>query len=162
MLYCSNTSVRPPRVLTRSFPSCPHHLYYAGFRAVIGLRLVWQPYPPALAYKWFLCVGAKVCLHLPSALLNLAARTLVFSYILPTAGWIRDLHSLERAPAGRTKNARVAWSHTDVWNDIIVLVLIYFIYITGITRRRGKFFLTGAYVLKNGRIWYTLRISIFQ
>lgn len=104
MLYCSNTSVRPPRVLTRSFPSCPHHLYYAGFRAVIGLRLVWQPYPPALAYKWFLCVGAKVCLHLPSALLNLAARTLVFSYILPTAGWIRDLHSLERAPAGRTRN----------------------------------------------------------
>lgn len=104
MLYCSNTSVRPPRVLTRSFPSCPHHLYYAGFRAVIGLRLVWQPYPPALAYKWFLCVGAKVCLHLPSALLNLAARTLVFSYILPTAGWIRDLHSLERAPAGRTSN----------------------------------------------------------
>lgn len=103
MLYCSNTSVRPPRVLTRSFPSCPHHLYYAGFRAVIGLRLVWQPYPPALAYKWFLCVGAKVCLHLPSALLNLAARTLVFSYILPTAGWIRDLHSLERAPAGRTR-----------------------------------------------------------
>lgn len=97
------TSVRPPRVLTRSFPSCPHHLYYAGFRAVIGLRLVWQPYPPALAYKWFLCVGAKVCLHLPSALLNLAARTLVFSYILPTAGWIRDLHSLERAPAGRTR-----------------------------------------------------------
>ena len=95
--------MRPPRVLTRSFPSCPHHLYYAGFRAVIGLRLVWQPYPPALAYKWFLCVGAKVCLHLPSALLNLAARTLVFSYILPTAGWIRDLHSLERAPAGRTR-----------------------------------------------------------
>ena len=35
-------------------------------------------------------------------LLNLAARTLVFSYILPTAGRIRDLHSLERAPAGRT------------------------------------------------------------
>jgi hypothetical protein len=34
------TSVRPPRVLTRSFPPCPHHLYLAGFRAVIGLRPV--------------------------------------------------------------------------------------------------------------------------
>ena len=102
MLYCPDTSVRPPRVLARSFPSCPHHLYYTGFRAVIGLRLVRQSYPPAFAFKWFLFVGAKVCLHLPSALLNLAARTLVFSYILPTAGRIRDLHSLERAPAGRT------------------------------------------------------------
>ena len=112
-LYSVSTNVilsgRPPRVLARSFPSCPHHLYYTGFRAVIGLRLVRQSYPPALAFKWFLFVGAKVCLHLPSALLNLAARTLVFSYILPTAGRIRDLHSLERAPAGRTvKKPRLA------------------------------------------------------
>ena len=35
--------------------------------------------------------------HLPSALLNLTARTLVFSHILPTAGRIRDFHPLERA-----------------------------------------------------------------
>ncbi|MBS5072807.1 MAG: hypothetical protein KH010_11020, partial [Hungatella hathewayi] len=38
------------------------------------------------------------------------ARTLVFSYILPTAGWIRDLHSLERAPAGRTRNGALLLS----------------------------------------------------
>lgn len=58
--------------------------------------------PSVFSLKWFLYVGAEVCLHLPSALLNLTARTLVFSYILPTAGRIRDFHPLERTPAGRT------------------------------------------------------------
>ena len=101
------TSVRSPRVLTRSFPPCPHHLYCAGFRAAIGLRLVEQPYPPGSACKWFLFVGAEVCLHLPSTLLNLTARALVFSCILPTAGRIWDFHPLERAPAGRTQKNRV-------------------------------------------------------
>ena len=59
------TSVRPPRVLTRSFPPCPHQLYYAGFRAVIGLRLVEQPYPPDLALTGFYALGQRfACIFL--------------------------------------------------------------------------------------------------
>ena len=32
--------------------------------------------------------------------------TLAFGCILPTTGWIRDFHPLERAPTGRTKIPR--------------------------------------------------------
>lgn len=80
--------------------------------------------------KWFLCVGAEVCLHLPSALLNLTARTLVFSYILPTAGWIRDFHPLERAPAGRTKKVqteRFPLSHLHLL--VFLLTELHIVYI---------------------------------
>ena len=35
----------------------------------------------------------------------LTATPLVFGCILPTAGWIRDLHPLERVPAGRTRKS---------------------------------------------------------
>jgi len=41
----------------------------------------------------------------PSFRFHLAMDTLGFGYILPTAGRIRDFHPLERALAGRTKNA---------------------------------------------------------
>ena len=46
-------------------------------------------------------VRPEICLHLPS---DSASRQtpLVFGYILPATGQIRDFHPLERAPAGRT------------------------------------------------------------
>ena len=56
--------------------------------------------------------------HLPSALLNLTARTLVFSHILPTAMRIRDFHPLERAPAGRTWKTAETISGCFLWCDI--------------------------------------------
>ena len=83
-------SMSPPSLLCR----IPCSYWTSTCKAVLS---------SVFSLKWFLCVGAEVCLHLPSALLNLTARTLVFSYILPTAGWIRDFHPLERAPAGRIK-----------------------------------------------------------
>ena len=49
----------------------------------------------------FLFVSSGICLHLPS---DSTSRwtPLVFGYILPAVGWIRDFHPLERALAGRT------------------------------------------------------------
>ena len=59
-----------------------------------------QPYPHAEP-DMFPFVRPEICLHLPS---DSASRQtpLVFGYILPATGQIRDFHPLERAPAGRT------------------------------------------------------------
>ena len=47
-------------------------------------------------------VRPEICLHLPSD--STSRQTpLVFGYILPATGRIRDFHPLERAPAGRTQ-----------------------------------------------------------
>ena len=86
-------SMSPPSLLCR----IPCSYWTSTCKAVLS---------SVFSLKWFLCVGAEVCLHLPSALLNLTARTLVFSHILPTAGWIQDFHPLKRAPAGRTLKSR--------------------------------------------------------
>ena len=56
----SNTPVRPPRVLTRSFPLYPPHLPKA-IRVAIGLRLVWQTYPHFRPYMRFLFVRPEFC-----------------------------------------------------------------------------------------------------
>ena len=45
----STTSARSPRVRACIFPSCACHIYQTWIRAVIGLRLVLQTYPPCLA-----------------------------------------------------------------------------------------------------------------
>ena len=54
------------------------------------------------AYMGFLFVRPEICLHLPS---DSTSRwtPLMFGYILPTTGRIRDFHPLERALAERTK-----------------------------------------------------------
>lgn len=60
--------------------------------------------------KWFMYIGAEVCLHLSSTLLNLMARTLLFNCILPIAGQIRYFHSLESAPDKLKKGNRFCWN----------------------------------------------------
>ncbi|MBR1481568.1 MAG: hypothetical protein IJ598_01225, partial [Ruminococcus sp.] len=51
-------------------------------------------------------VRPQVCLHLPSD--SASRRTpLVFGYILPAVGRIRDFHPLETCAVGRTDNKNV-------------------------------------------------------
>ena len=65
------------------------------------------------AYMGFLFVRPEICLHLPSD--SASRRTpLVFSYILPTTGRIRDFHPLERALAERTTKRRVSQRDSGV------------------------------------------------
>ena len=95
-----DTPVRPPRVLTHSFP----------------LYLPYLPRTIPCSYWTLACVGAlsssealyMVSVRQARVLLQsffrfrLTADTLDLSYILPAAGWIRDFHPLERALTGRT------------------------------------------------------------
>ena len=55
-------------------------------------------------------VRPEICLHLPSD--SVSRQTpLVFGYILPATGRIRDFHPLERAPAGRTRKSTFDTTH---------------------------------------------------
>ena len=96
--------VRPPRVLTHSFPlylpylpqSIPYSYWTLTFAGVLS---------SAGALYMISVRQARV---LPPSFFRfcLTADTLDLGYILPTAGRIRDFHPLERAPAGRTAKSR--------------------------------------------------------
>ena len=92
--------VRPPRVLTHSFPlylpylpqSIPYSYWTLTFAGVLS---------SAGALYMISVRQARV---LPPSFFRfcLTADTLDLGYILPTAGRIRDFHPLERALTGRT------------------------------------------------------------
>ena len=92
--------MRHPRVLARSFPLIPaisttyDSVQLLGFGLYSNLTLVHSLY----------MISVRQARVLPPASFRfpVAGDTLAFGYILPTAGWIRDLHPLARAPAGRT------------------------------------------------------------
>ena len=95
-----NAPVRPPRVLTHSFP----------------LYLPYLPQTILCSYWTLTCYGAlsssgalymvsiRQARVLPPSFFRfrLTTDTLDLGYILPTAGRIRDFHPLERALTGRT------------------------------------------------------------
>ena len=95
-----DTSVRPPRVLTRSFPlmTVP---FTAGAPCSYWTLTCIAVSSALHSLMGFLFVRPVVCLQLPS---DSTSRwtPLLFSYPLPTAGQGRDFHPIERAPAGRT------------------------------------------------------------
>ena len=94
-------SVRPPRVLTRSFPlmTVP---YTAGAPCSYWTLTCLAVSSALHSLMGFLFVSPVVCSRLPS---DSTSRwtPLPFSYPFPTAGQGRDFHPIERAPAGRTK-----------------------------------------------------------
>ena len=95
-----DTSVRPPRVLTRSFPlmTVP---FTAGAPCSYWTLTCIAVSSALHSLMGFLFVSPVVCLQLPS---DSTSRwtPLLFSYPFPTAGQGRDFHPIERAPAGRT------------------------------------------------------------
>ena len=92
--------MRPPRVRAYSFLSSICHIYIYVFRVVIGLQLVWQPYPTYLPNV----ISVRQTKSLPRASFrfHLAMDTLAFGYVLPTTGCTKDFHLLEYAHAERT------------------------------------------------------------
>ena len=96
-----DTSVRPPRVPTRSFPlmTVP---YTAGAPCSYWTLTCLAVSSALHSLMGFLFVSPVVCSRLPS---DSTSRwtPLPFSYPFPTAGQGRDFHPIERAPAGRTK-----------------------------------------------------------
>ena len=110
-----DTSVRPPRVPTRSFPlmTVP---YTAGAPCSYWTLTCLAVSSALHSLMGFLFVSPVVCLQLPSDSIS-RWTPLLFGYPLPTAGRGRDFHPLERAPAGRTNEikhaARVLSSYRD-------------------------------------------------
>ena len=92
--------MRPPRVRAYSFLSSICHIYIYVFRVVIGLQLVWQPYPTYLPNV----ISVRQAKSLPRASFrfHLAMDTLAFGYVLPTTGCTEDFHLLEYAHAEHT------------------------------------------------------------
>ena len=94
-------SMRPPQVLAHSFPLIPaiftmyDSVQLLGFGLSSNLTLIHSLY----------MISVRQARVLPPASFRLLVTedALAFGYILPTAGQIRDLHPLERAPAGRTR-----------------------------------------------------------
>ena len=72
-----------------------------SYRASVCLATL----PLCFSLIWLLFVRPEICLHLPSD--SVSRRTpLVFGYILPAAGRIRDFHPLETCAVGRTEKLR--------------------------------------------------------
>ena len=101
-----DTSVRPPRVPTRSFPlmTVP---YTAGAPCSYWTLTCLAVSSALHSLMGFLFVSPVVCLQLPSDSIS-RWTPLLFGYPLPTAGRGRDFHPLERAPAGRTNEIKHA------------------------------------------------------
>ena len=112
-----DTSVRPPRVLTRSFPlmTVP---YTAGAPCSYWTLTCLAVSSALHSLMGFLFVSPVVCSRLPS---DSTSRwtPLPFSYPFPTAGQGRDFHPIERAPAGRTKNKAPDFSSAFIKNYAI-------------------------------------------
>ena len=105
ILWLSAMSVRPPRVRTHSFSPFVCHIYFLGFRVVIGLKLVVQPYPsqPALcdfcsSDQRFACTFLQIPPH--------DGHPWCSAMTFPLLGQSRDFHPLECAHAGRTQKSR--------------------------------------------------------
>ena len=94
--------MRPPRVLTHSFPLMSAVSTANGSVQLLGFDLFGSLTPAYSLYT--ISVRQTRVLPPPSFGFHLAMDTLGFGCILPTAGRIRDFHPLERALAGRTKN----------------------------------------------------------
>ena len=107
-----DTSVRPPRVPTRSFPlmTVP---YTAGAPCSYWTLTCLAVSSALHSLMGFLFVSPVVCSRLPS---DSTSRwtPLPFSYPFPTAGQGRDFHPIERAPAGRTSSRRKSPAETFV------------------------------------------------
>ena len=92
--------VRPPRVLTHSFPlylpylpqSIPYSYWTLTFAGVLS----------SAGALYMISVRQARVLPPSFFRFRLTADTLDLGYILPTAGRIRDFHPLERALTGRT------------------------------------------------------------
>ena len=92
--------VRPPRVLTHSFP-----LYLPYLPQMIPCSYWTLTYAGVLSSSGALyMVSVRQARVSPPSFFrfHLTMDTLDLGYILPTAGRIRDLHPLERALTGRT------------------------------------------------------------
>ena len=98
--------MRPPRVLTRSFPlmTVP---FTAGAPCSYWTLTCLAVSSALHSLMGFLFVSPVVCLQLPSDSIS-RWTPLLFGYPLPTAGRGRDFHPLERAPAGRTNEIKHA------------------------------------------------------
>ena len=103
ILWLSAMSVRPPRVRTHSFSPFVCHIYFLGFRVVIGLRLVAQPHPSQPAScdfcssdQRFACTFLQIPPH--------DGHPWCSAMTFPLLGQSRDFHPLECAHAGRTQN----------------------------------------------------------
>ena len=101
ILWLSAMSVRPPRVRTHSFSPFVCHIYFLGFRVVIGLRLVAQPHPSQPAScdfcssdQRFACTFLQIPPH--------GGHPWCSVMTFPLLGQSRDFHPLECAHAGRT------------------------------------------------------------
>ena len=95
-----HASVRPPRVLTHSFP-----LYLPYLPQSIPCSDWTLTYAGVLSSSGALyMVSVRQARVLPPSFFRfcLTTDTLDLGYILPTAGRIRDFHPLERALTGRT------------------------------------------------------------
>ena len=95
-------SVRPPRVRTHSFSPFVCHIYFLGFRVVIGFKLVAQPYPSQRALcdfcssdQRFACTFLQIPPH--------DGHPWCSAMTFPLLGQSRDFHPLECAHAGRTQ-----------------------------------------------------------
>ena len=102
ILWLSAMSVRPPRVRTHSFSPFVCHIYFLGFRVVIGLRLVAQPHPSQPAScdfcssdQRFACTFLQIPPH--------GGHPWCSAMTFPLLGQSRDFHPLECAHAGRTQ-----------------------------------------------------------
>ena len=96
-----NAPVRPPRVLTHSFP-----LYLPYLPLTIPCSYWTLTYREVLSSSRALyMVSVRQARVLPPSFFRfcLTTDTLDLGYILPTAGQIRDFHPLERALTGRTR-----------------------------------------------------------
>ena len=102
-----NAPVRPPRVLTHSFP-----LYLPYLPQMIPYSYWTLTYRGASSSSVALyMVSVRQARVLPPSFFRfrLTTDTLDLGYILPTAGRIRDFHPLERALTGRTKQRRMRY-----------------------------------------------------
>ena len=100
-IHLLNAPVRPPRVLTHSFPLYLPYLPQTipcSYRALALLGVL----PSSVALYM---VSFRQTRVLPPSFFrfHLTMDTLDLGYILPTAGRIRVFHPLERALTGRTK-----------------------------------------------------------
>ena len=73
----------------------------------------------------FLFVRPEICLHLPS---DSASRQtpLVFSYLLPATGRIRDFNPLETCAAGRTTKKHACTHRTGVLYRFIIVIRCFY------------------------------------
>ena len=112
ILWLSAMSVRPPRVRTHSFSPFVCHIYFLGFRVVIGLRLVAQPHPSQPAScdfcssdQRFACTFLQIPPH--------GGHPWCSVMTFPLLGQSRDFHPLECAHAGRTQKNTIPSSKRD-------------------------------------------------